>query len=338
MLKKIRWTKRPEPVLAPGSVKAWDNHAVITPSIWQDKDRYLMFYTGQNLEHNWGIGLAESSDLSCWKRVLDKPLIDGKTSASFSGIDGASLIKNKHHYLFFESKIRTAGKLKFLRNSIPGSLKKYLIGAKLHIEDMSGKSLALRHADGRKIWKIESDNILSWDVDKAKIAFEFSEGAWDSKGVFSPRIFRFKDRFYLLYGGSDGKSTNTGIAVSSDILNWERISTNPILTHGAKGEWDENHALIVDIIESENGYIGFYEGEDRHNKYRIGIAYSQDILNWKKLEENPILDTGAKGSFDERMVCSPHVVREDNKYYLFYSGHDRYMSGCCGLAFGEMSG
>lgn len=335
LLRKIRWTKQLEPILAPAAGKAWDNHAVITPAIWQDNDRYLMFYTGQDLAGEWGIGLAESRDLVSWSRTFDKPLIKGKESAFFSGIDGASLIKGKHYYLFFESKIRDVKKRKFLRDLIPLSLKRYLIAAKLYFDDRAGKSLALRHADGRKIWKIESDNILSWDLDKAGAVFDPAKDGWDKKGVFSPRVFKFKDKFYLLYGGSDAESSNTGIAVSSELLSWERISECPVLTHGAKGEWDENHALIVDIVELENGYVAFYEGEDRSNRYRIGLAYSRDLLNWKKFSGNPVLKTGAKGSFDERMACSPHVVRKDNKYYLFYSGHDRYMRGCCGLAIGE---
>jgi len=334
--KYLKWDKRNWPILTPSQGKTWDNYSVITPSVIKKDDKFLMFYTGQGYNSNWGIGLAESLDLINWKRLLDKPLIQCSENQCFSAIDGVSVMFNEKAFLFFESKeIRDTIIKKTIKGLIPGSIYLSLIRFKCFINDMVGKSIAVQHAKTRKIYFIESEMLYKWNTEGAKVVFTYEDTGWDCDGVFSPRIFRFKNKFYLVYGGSNGSKINTGIAVSLDFYNWKRISSEPILKHGNKGDWDENHALIVDIIELEDGFVGFYEGEDRWNKYRIGLAYSKDLVSWKKFEGNPILDSGSKGSFDERMVCSPHVIVKNNEYFLFYTAHNRYMQGCCGLAIGK---
>lgn len=335
--KRLRWITYKEPVLVPGKYNAWDNYAVITPSVFANVDKFLMFYTGQGYEtKDWGIGIAVSSDLIHWEKSFQRPIISAKQSNDISSLDGAALIFNGRYYLFFESKARGSRIRNIKGKIVPRWIRRYLIVIKWRFNDWCGISMALKHASGRKIWCMDSDSLVSWDINRARVTFEPSGSGWDCDGVFSPRVFRFKDKFYLLYGGSNGEKICTGLAISSDLYNWERISSEPILRCGGNGDFDENHALMVDIFELEDGYVGFYEGEDKYNRYRIGIAYSKDLFNWEKFSGNPIMDIGGKGGFDERGVCAPHIIVKNQKYFLFYSGHNRYMQGCCGLAIGEM--
>ncbi len=335
---KIRWIKHSDPVLTPGDRGRWDDYATITPSVWKESDsKYYMFYTGQGYEtKNWGVGLAVSNDLIHWEKPFKKPLVNGIQHDKISSIDGAGLFLDKCYYMFFESKSKDCDKRKIRDVLVPKSIKKYLIAMKWYFKDRLELSMALRHAEGRKIWCMDSENSLSWDISRARIIFDADKNGWDCNGVFSPRVFRFRDKFYLLYGGSDGKKINTGMATSPDLHDWRRVSLNPILIHGDKGDWDENHALMVDIVKLEDGFVGFYEGEDKHNRYRIGIVHSEDLLGWEKFGGNPILDIGPKRSFDERMVCSPHVIVKNAQYLLFYSAHNRYMQGYCGFAEGGL--
>lgn len=152
-------------------------------------------------------------------------------------------------------------------------------------------------------------------------------------GVFSPQIYYFNNRYYLFYGGSDGSRAATGLAVSESLESgWERVSAGPVLAPGNRGDWDEMNALIVSLIELDDCYCAFYEGEDRHKKYRIGVAYSMDLVKWIKWNGNPVIDIGPPGSYNELMVCGPRAFFNEEKLYLFFNTHRKDMSGHCGLA------
>jgi predicted GH43/DUF377 family glycosyl hydrolase len=196
---------------------------------------------------------------------------------------------------------------------------------------------AVKHAEERYFVQFTSDDIINWDVNSKRIVFKKSDdvNSFDSKGVFSPQVYYIDGTYYLFYGGSDGKKTRTGLATSNDLMKWERANFNPILEPGGKGDWDENNALIVGVLRVDDGYCAFYEGEDRYNKYRIGIAYSLDLKKWEKFLGNPIIDVGSKGSFNESMVCSPHIFMDDGRLFLYFSAHDRNMRGHCGIAYIE---
>jgi len=79
-----------------------------------------------------------------------------------------------------------------------------------------------------------------------------------------------------------------------------------VLVPGPVGNWDDSSVIIVSILKLEDAYVAFYEGQDRHNQYAVGLAFSSDGIRWKKYERNPILTKGAPGMFDERLVNSPH--------------------------------
>jgi len=330
-LTKMKWQKHGESVLKTDSENSWEDYSCITPSIFEDASRFLMFYTGQGKKNmSWGLGVAESHDLFHWEKLFDRS-IASFSDKSLSGLDGASLISNKERrYIFFESKsLKEDGGLS-LKRMISEPLRLWLISLKWGIKDFLGMSMAASHAQDRKIWRVALENLITFDLGIPEVMFEKSGNGWDNCGVFSPRVFRFNDKFYLFYGGSNGKRIDTGLAISDDLNHWNRLFPHPVLNHGKNGEWDQNHALIVDVVRLEDGYAAFYEGEDRHNRYRIGLAFSENLKDWKKFDGNPII--GIDGS--QRAACSPHIVIKEGLVYLFYSIHDKYMKGSCGLSIG----
>ncbi len=333
-----------KPILSPGKKGAWDDKASMTPSPWiEGANKYLMFYVGQTYKHdNWFVGLASSKDLISWEKYKDNPLISSfQGDLEYDFVDCPSLMEHDQDYfLFYETKVKGFEKKSNIKKavkrkiicSLPIALRRLMIKFKRELHDKKGISLALSHAQGREIFFYKSNDYMDFSKSKRIPALSLKDNqGWDKEGVFSPRVFKFKDKFFLLYGGSDGSKVCSGFAVSDDLYNWKRWAHNPILFPGSDGSWDQRHAVIVDILELEDGYCGFYEGEDKNNRLRTGIAYSKDLVSWEKFDRNPIIDLGPKGSFNERMAVGPRVIRIDNTIYLFYGAHDRYMSGYCGL-------
>ena len=61
----------------------------------------------------------------------------------------------------------------------------------------------------------------------------------------------------LFYYGYDGEPAQNGIAISKDLLHWEKES-HPLLCCGAKGEIDEYHAHKPCVIEKDGCLYHFY--------------------------------------------------------------------------------
>ena len=64
---------------------------------------------------------------------------------------------------------------------------------------------------------------------------------------------------------------------------------------------------------------GFRKNKER--SYRIGYAYSTDLVNWTRDDENTGIDVSTEG-WDSDMLCYPHVFECNGKIYLLYNGNE----------------
>lgn len=116
-----------------------------------------------------------------------------------------------------------------------------------------------------------------------------------------------------------------GHAVSGDGVNWVKEEARQIIAD-VLGP-DESQALPT-VIEIDGRYHLFFcfrqSSDFRKNKdrsYRIGHAWSEDIVNWTRDDESPRLDV-SPGEWDADMLCYPHVFECDGKTYLLYNGNE----------------
>jgi hypothetical protein len=116
-----------------------------------------------------------------------------------------------------------------------------------------------------------------------------------------------------------------GHAVSSDGINWEKEEARQIIPD--KLGSDESQALpsVTEINGRYHMFFCYRESFDfRKNKnrgYRIGHAWSDDLLNWTRDDNNPHLDV-TEGDWDSDMMCYPHVFECDGRIYLLYNGNE----------------
>lgn len=60
---------------------------------------------------------------------------------------------------------------------------------------------------------------------------------------------------------------------------------------------------------------------DKTKGYRIGYAYSDDLVNWKRDDASVGIDV-SDSDWDSEMLCYPHVFELDGKVYLLYNGNE----------------
>jgi len=121
---------------------------------------------------------------------------------------------------------------------------------------------------------------------------------------------------------------------------------NPIVRRGKEREWDgrciEGGDIFKDYHEGQEVYYLYYHGvgndKDRWpGIYRIGVAIATQPLGpFDKVPQNPILDLGPKGSWDDINVACPCIMKQGpGKYIMWYWGSgtpQKSGGGCVGLA------
>lgn len=174
------------------------------------------------------------------------------------------------------------------------------------------------------VWRtglaISEDGVKWLKYDKNPV-LDISPNAWDSTYIAANgSAIEFNNKvFYFYQGQSKEKKANIGLAISEDGMKFQK-QPNPVLTPGSSHSWDSNGVADPYVIY-HNGYLYMYFlGMDDINKQRIGVARSRDGFTWEKYQENPILDIGSKGSFDENGLGEPSIVYYPPYFYMLYTG------------------
>ena len=147
------------------------------------------------------------------------------------------------------------------------------------------------------------------------------------------RIYNNKYHMWYIYGTEWIKTSKDkepqriykiGHATSNDGVLWQKEGRQLIVD---KLNPQECQALPT-VINFDNKYhmlFCYREAIDfRKNKnrgYRIGYAFSKDLLNWTRDDKNVGIDV-SKNSWDSDMLCYPHMFHCDGKIYMLYNGNE----------------
>jgi len=145
--------------------------------------------------------------------------------------------------------------------------------------------------------------------------------------ALNPSVVRNQTLLYNLYSGFDGKTWHTGLAISVDGLRWtkQKRFLSPL-------GWEGDYIAA-------NG-SGLWTGKEFLYWYQAGrnpqiaLARSPDAQGWRR-QPKPVVEYGPRGSWDERGVADPYVVRYGTFFYMYYLGEDRARRQRLGVARSE---
>jgi hypothetical protein len=158
--------------------------------------------------------------------------------------------------------------------------------------------------------------------------------------VGDPFVRVFDDTFHMFYIFGDKWSEATedheservykiGHAVSGDGIDWKKDNKHLITD---KIDENECQALptVIKIGERYHMYfcyrhmVGFRD--DKEKTYRLGYAYSDDLDNWTRDDENAGIGLSDDG-WDSTMMCYPNIFEYKGDVYLLYNGNEFGKSG-----------
>lgn len=165
-----------------------------------------------------------------------------------------------------------------------------------------------------------------------------SASGFDSYQITQSVIIETGSQWVMYYCGREdpgyGPGNAVGRATSDDLTGpWERM-TDPVITVGVAGEWDEGFIAPNGVFPKDTGgFIMFYSAStDFFTGYwEIGMATSPDGITWTKYNDpatpfppyadsDPVLKVGSTGEWDEGHAWECTVIFKHGYYEMYYSG------------------
>lgn len=111
-----------------------------------------------------------------------------------------------------------------------------------------------------------------------------------------------------------------------------RNPSNPILS-GSAGSWDNRIGNGSAIKAGETYYLFYYGAKADGESSQIGVATTRYPFGpWGKNPNNPVLQPGARGEWDDFSVRNPKVIKAGDSYAMFYDGRGENSTWRIGLA------
>lgn len=138
--------------------------------------------------------------------------------------------------------------------------------------------------------------VHQWQRDARNPVLPPGGGAFDVGCCMNPFVLTRDGEYWLYYAGADrGGARRICLATCpvDDVSKWKRHG--PLFDLGGKGSFDETWCVLPCVHRIGNKWHLYYTGRSADKgtglqAFRgIGLAVSDDLLNWKKISAEPIL-------------------------------------------------
>ena len=256
----------------------------LNPSVLADTTAhgYKMWFTGQPFGAGWSISAAISVDGIAWYSYVNNPILEsGPAAFETDGVMNCDVIYDGTTYKMYYTGIRGCC--------------------------TAGIGLATS-TDG-----------VHWSRYAGNPVLLPSSAGWDGFSVGAPRVYFDGTRYYMYYRGNSSGLPQTGLATSSNGVDWTKDPLNPVLPRGPLGSWDEGFTEPGGVFVHNGTFYLTYTGGIPGGPESIGLASSPDGIAWTRAGAGPVLSGSASG-WDGNST-SGAVIVEGNRVRMWYSGN-----------------
>jgi len=280
-----------DPILAPRG-NGWESAGTFNPAVVRHGGKIVMLYRAQDKSGISRLGYAESADGIHFSR-RDKPVLSpSEPYEKHGGVEDPRLVQFGDTY--------------------------YLTYTGYNKKDA-------------QLCLATSKDLIHWD--RMGVIIPANKGNWNVKwtksGAIVPEKVNGKYWMYFLGTSADGRD-QAGLAYSDDLLHWSEATGTPVLPVRV-GQFDARVAEPgPSPIVIPDGIVLIYNGADDHLVYRTGVAIfdrndprrlvwrsSRPVFTpekeWEKVGQVP------------NVVFVEGMVKQDNRYLLYYGGADKYV-------------
>jgi predicted GH43/DUF377 family glycosyl hydrolase len=185
---------------------------------------------------------------------------------------------------------------------------------------------------------------------KLVLAASADPNSFDSKSVDDPFVFLHDGVFHMLYIGFDGTGYQTGLAKSTDLVNWDRVAC--VARRDPNSKYTK-YNIALSCIVREDGLTSLGRVKKVKGRYLgawnaypnvgyeagaavIGLAWSDDLLHWELTD--PILFPGDGAPWEHGGLYRPNLIVRDDIFYLYYNAKTDLLPKSEGGGWHEQSG
>jgi len=166
-----------------------------------------------------------------------------------------------------------------------------------------------------------SDDGLSWRRAKPApiLAVQDADcGTWEKDCIYQPWLVETGGRFFNFYNAACGGKEQTGLAFSTDLLDWTRHPGNPVIRN-RRGGYDQQFCSDPKVFRDGDHWTMFYFGVGRGGAH-IMAAFSRDLLHWTAHPEPLYRAGGHPGGLDKQYAHKVSLVYnpKNDTLYLYY--------------------
>jgi len=122
-----------------------------------------------------------------------------------------------------------------------------------------------------------------------------------------------------------------GYAISDDGYNWEMAQPEPVFTTD-QIPYDNGKGDVSSVLVTDDGTWVMYFHTNGGGKQQLGRATALSPLGPWIVDPEPILSPGSEGSWDEKNIFWPSVIRDENGYRMYYGAQNSSLQGSIGMA------
>lgn len=188
-------------------------------------------------------------------------------------------------------------------------------GYQMYISSRKTSSIVLSYSSDGIIWSkdfitcLESDNSTGWEdiINRAC-------------------VIKMPDKYIMYYTGQSNNVSRIGYAESYDGKIFSRIQKDCILQPEFfyEGSSVMNPSVIWD--ETEGLFKMWYSAGEIYEPDVVCYATSKDGIHWEKYKYNPVFSRSGN-FYDYSKVSVGQVIKNDNKYVMYYSGYQDIDTG-----------
>lgn len=262
------------------------------PHVIRFNNKYLMYYSvppysdANNPVKGWGIGIAESKDLSTWKKTGEITPTDEYEKKGLCA--PCALVIGDTVHLFYQTygngmndaicHAKSKNGIDFIRNPTNPVFRPH------------GNWNCGRAIDAEVI-KLKNRYLLFFATRDTGMSIQIQGVAATLKGTDFQRN------------------------------NWEQLADYPVLR--PELPWEQKCIEGASVIIRDGCLYMFYAGAYNNAPQQIGVAKSKDGIKWTRISESPFLSNGKKGEWNSSESGHPHIFTDlDGRTYLFYQGNN----------------
>jgi hypothetical protein len=123
-----------------------------------------------------------------------------------------------------------------------------------------------------------------------------------------------------------------GLVYSEDLVTWEFEEENPVIT-SENVDWIDgttDRVYVRGLKKHEGSWYAWIQANQKNDDgqmYNIGILKSEDLINWRSIEANPVLEVGKDGDWDERQILIGSPTLFNGVWYIAYTNQARNQVG-----------